>query len=61
MGWCGYFLASEVSLRLEIWSTSLIGGEGLVSGLLEAVGGELWWEGKGEWWRNERGMNQSQP
>ena len=61
MGGCGYFLASEVSLRLEIWPTSLIGGEGLVAGLLEAVGGELWWEGEGEWWRNERGTNQSQP
>jgi len=29
---------------------SLIGGEGLMAGLLEAVGGELRWKGEGEWW-----------
>jgi len=31
MGGCGYFLASEMSLWLEIWPTSLIGGEGLIA------------------------------
>ena len=32
---------------LLVEPASLIGGEGLVAGWLEAVGGELRWEGEG--------------
>ena len=41
MGRCGYFLTSEVSLRLEIWPTSLIGGEGLIARLSHVVESEI--------------------
>ena len=47
MGRCGYFLASEVSLRLEIWPTSLIGGEGLIAGLLHVAKSEIGGDGDG--------------
>jgi len=47
MGRCGYFLASEVSLWLEIWPTSLIGGEGLIARLSHVVESEIGGDGNG--------------